>query len=186
MKLFLLSLSLILYVFASCSSPNVSKPYPEHRGVDPELEAYVNQFKNLSDQAGVVFNRQVTVGFKKINKDRTVGMCTFGFGWREIDIDRDYWHNLKSNSVRMALIYHELTHCYCTRLHDYAANRLYPTAKEDRVQERLEWIQNGKVDGRFDDGCPTSIMYPIVIEKECFLSHYNHYVIEMFDRCIPY
>jgi hypothetical protein len=78
------------------------------------------------------------------------------------------------------MIWHELTHCYCDRSHDYGENKPYGN---DGVKARKDPT---KRDGFYLDNCPKSIMFPEILNDSCFNSHYNDYTKEMFDRCIPY
>lgn len=141
----------------------------------------------LSKQYNITFTRPVTIGFKKIKRGNAVGMCTYGGNWREIDIDIEYWLNNHSSAEKLALLYHELIHCYCTRGHDYGEGKDYPEGVQARIDRALRWLkEGGERPGYWDDGCPTSLMYPVVIEQDCMLRHYHEYIKEMFDRCIPW
>lgn len=118
--------------------------------------------------------------------DNAVGLCTYGPDWHEIDIDSDFW-NRHDSSERLALIFHELTHCYCNRDHDWGSGIMYLDTEKERIAEAEEWqITGGLKPGRFDDGCPYSLMYPIVVDSDCLLGHYSEYISEMFNRCRPY
>lgn len=187
MKALLIGFIAIFVSTASCSCSGIPvKPWPEHVGVDFRLRKLVKEFKWLSAQRGITFTDTVTIGFKKIKAQDVVGICTYAPGWREIDIDIDYWNN-SNDSKRMALVFHELTHCYCTRAHDYAEGELYPDTLTERIARALQWkIEGGPRPGYFDDGCPTSLMYPVVVDTDCFRSHYQEYVDEMLNRCDPW
>lgn len=176
-----------LFFITSCSTffPGV-KFRPEYQGVDPRVQGLVDEYIWLSKQNHIAFGKTVTVGFKKINRGNVIGVCTYGDDFREIDLDIDFWENTEPFE-RMALAYHELTHCYCTRDHDWAEGKEYPETEAKRIAEALEWRKKGgERPGRFEDGCPTSLMYPVIVEKDCVMSHYQHYVDEMFERCDPY
>lgn len=152
------------------------------------VQHYVDEFKNLAAINNVAFKNSVTIGFKKLNANNegTVGLCTYGYGWREIDIDETYW-SFTNEADRIALIFHELSHCYCTRDHDWAEGQKYPETKEARTKEFNKYENSGVLrPGRMADDCPSSLMYPVVVNNQCLKEHYDHYVIEMFDRCRPY
>lgn len=162
----------------TCSTAPIKK-HPEYKGIDPRFESLVKEYKEIAKIQKITFKNEVTIGFKKINEDDIVGLCNYGEDWREIDIDLLYWENT-TNTTHLALLFHELTHCYCDRGHDYGKKKEYPTPKEIRENER-EQIRN--LPGYYEDGCPLSLMHPIVVEDECVTRHYDDYIHEMFDRC---
>lgn len=185
----------IVFMVLSCAHSRISpkstiKPAPEHTSeiTDPELIALVGEYKRLSAQYNVVFNKTVTIGFKDIDQGSVVGQCTYGRGFREIDLDKKFWDRASWKN-KITVVFHEMTHCNCTRVeHDYGPEKLYP---DTTLNEILD-IVNYKVpfykaeEGFFDDGCPLSIMYPYVLYEGCLDLHYAQYVKEMFDRCQPY
>lgn len=146
-----------------------SRLTPEYKDIDFEIAPYVNEYMDLAKTMGIEFKNKVTIGFKDINKGAIIGECHFGLALREIDIDKTWWKYATPTS-RFTLIFHELAHCYCGRIHDYGPGKEYVD----------EW------EGRLEDGCPQSIMYPKIISDECMESHYEDYIIEAFDRCKPY
>lgn len=170
----------------SCSTVwSDSKNRPEYQGVDEKIQPLVKEYLWLSDQNHIVFYNTVTIGFKKL-KFPIIGMCNYGGNFREIDIDPDFWAEAKA-SDRLALVFHELTHCYCNRSHDWGKGEKYPDTELARIAQAKNWVQNGgKRPGRYEDGCPTSLMYPVVLDTDCTLEHYQDYVKEMFNRCEPW
>lgn len=174
-----------LLALAACSGLKI-KLTPEHKGVDPRVQKYVDEYMLLSMQNNIQFYNKVTIGFKKIKDGNVIGICTYGGFFREIDIDIDYWNN-STKVEQMALIFHELTHCYCGRSHDYGENLEYPETEMARIARALQWkIEGGPRPGYWDDGCPFSLMYPVVVDDNCLLAHYAEYTAEMFDRCEPW
>jgi hypothetical protein len=169
----------------SCAALKV-KTRPAYKDVDPRAQSYVNEYMDLSKQNHLEFKHKVTLGFKHIKQGDTIGLCTWGGYFREIDLDIDYWNNA-SKIGRLALVYHELTHCYCGREHDYGKGKKYPEKAVERARAAIDWfLTGGPKPGYWDDGCPTSIMHPVIVEDNCMKTHYNEYVTEMFDRCKPY
>lgn len=166
--------------------PIPTKIGPEYQGVDSRLQPLANEFTWLSKQNNIEFHSFVTMGLKKIDAGNVVGICTYGADFREIDIDIDFWNNAVPTE-RLAVVFHEMTHCYCGRPHDWGTGTKYPETEKDRIKEALDWAANGGPrPGRYDDGCPTSLMYPIVVGADCVLLHYDEYTKEMFNRCEPY
>jgi hypothetical protein len=146
----------------------------------------LEEFMWLSKQNNITFSRQVSMGFKKIKRGNVIGVCTYGGNWREIDVDIDFWLN-NPPSARWALVFHELAHCYCTSGHDYGEDKEYPESLAERIAQALDWREKGgERPGYWDDGCPVSILYPKLVDSDCFLMHYQEYVKEMFDRCNPW
>ena len=173
---------LINFGCESCSFIKI-KPHPEYKGVDPRVQPIVNEFKELAKIQGITFNDEVTIGFKRINSGDTIGICTQGLGFHEIDIDEDWW-NMSTKISHMSLLYHELSHCYCEREHDWGTGTAYPEIAKERFEEVIDSLRKGETPpGRYEDGCPLSILYPIVLDNQCFIGHYSDYVIEMFNRC---
>lgn len=144
---------------------------PDYKGVDPEGQPYIDEFKDVAKKHGLTFKHQVTMGFTDIKFNFVVGICHYGMGFREIDVDRNYW-NICSPLEKKVLLFHELVHCYCTRLHDYGKN--------------LDYDENDYTKGYGKDGCPISIMAPNLPTQECIKKHYEWYMLEMWDRCNPY
>lgn len=186
MKSFIYAILGLALFTSSCSTFYPEQKFsPIYQGVDARAQYLVDQWMELSKQRGLVFNTKITVGFKKISGS-AIGICTYGSGWREIDLDIDFWNN-SGSTQRLAVVFHELTHCYCTRKHDYDNGTLYPETETARIAQARAWVINGgERPGRFEDGCPTSIMYPIVLDKDCAWQHYAYYVDEMFNRCEPF
>lgn len=165
------------------------KNKPEYVGTDPnpDLQIILKEFKSLSIQYNIKFTKEVTVGFSDIKGKSVVGTCTYGSKFREIDIDKKYWNSIPWN-YKMALVYHELAHCYCYRDHDYGKGKLYPSTFMIELMDILDKYRppTGLRDGMMSDNCPMSLMYPYVVGSYCFSRHYSHYVEEMFERCEPY
>lgn len=150
------------------------------------MRGIVDEFMWLSAQNNLEFHHSVTIGFKDINDGAVVGLCTYGGYFREIDIDRTYW-NHSTNGTKIALLYHELTHCYCNRGHDYGKDLKYPESEAARIARAIQWkLEGGERPGYWDDGCPISLMYPVVVDNQCFRQHYAEYTKEIFDRCRPF
>ena len=174
-------LNLLLLSTIACSTINIldgRRIFPKHNGVDPFVAPMADEWLNLAKQHGLKFKHNVAIGFENIDRGNAIGVTEYGLGFREIGLDPIYWQ-YSSTVSRMELMYHELSHAYCNREHDYAKDKPY---KEQNVFENRYQHK----DGFFSDDCPTSIMYPTTIDDICFLSHYSQYVEEMFDRCEPY
>ncbi len=152
------------------------KKAPEFVGVASEVVPYVNEWLSLAKEKGLVFHHEITVGFKDIKEDKVIGQCNYGSYFREIDLNKAYWNKL-SKMTKMILLFHELSHCYCNRRHDFNDGEKYDES-EDRKYSREE--------GFFSDGCPISIMHPFIMEDDCAMSHYSEYVQEMLQRCKEY
>lgn len=171
---------LFLGTFVSCTMimNNNIKITPEYPGVDPKVALYVDEWLSLAKERGLLFDNVVTVGFKDINRGDVIGMCNYGMGFREVDLDNKFWRESTEISKR-ALVDHELTHCYCYRGHDFGNGQEYEDAERDIKDP-------SKKDGFFIDRCPTSLMFPYIVEDRCFLAHYPDYINEVFNRCKRY
>lgn len=182
---------------SNCVQPplkGVPKRAPEHTMEinDPEIKTITNEFLRLSKRNNIVFENQVSIGFRDLKKykERVIGLATYGGEWREIDLDREYWEKA-TWLTKIALLYHELTHAYCTRRHDWAKDKKYRDPDMQAVIDlfnpempplSLLWPPPGF----YDDGCPLSLMHPTIIDDECTQKHYSEYVKEMFQRCDPF
>ena len=176
---------LVNFSCQSCSSIGI-KPFPEYKGVDPRAESIVKEYKELARIQGIVFKNEVTVGFKTINRGTVIGICTRAPFWHEVDLDLDFWNSATQTS-RLALVLHELSHCYCERGHDWGNAHDYPETSSERLKEILDSLAEGKVPpGRYDDNCPQSLMFPEILTDGCVKAHYGDYSKEIFDRCEPY
>lgn len=162
-----------------------AKKFPAYRGVDKRAQKLVDEYKWLAKQEHITFKKQVTVGFTSIKLQDAIGVCTWSI-FREIDIDDYYW-SYASQTSKMSLLFHELTHCYCHRDHDYGKGTHYKDDRLGRLTEAVKAFATGEVQpGFMEDGCPKSIMYPVVLEDECMQKHYAEYTKEMFNRCEPW
>lgn len=188
---------LLLFIFlaflCSCAQPkpkdDVKKePQFSTEITDPELKVISEEFFHISRHKDLVFSKKVSMGFSDIERGSVIGTCTFGNGFREIDLDKEFWARA-SWASKVALVYHEMTHCYCERGHDFDEGVLYP---DNSIKFFLDRILNGapftplRPEGYLEDGCPKSIMYPIIVDPFCFERHYKYYVQEMFNRCDPW
>lgn len=183
---FFITFCLIVSLAACCTNLLNRKISPEYQDVNVLTRKLVDEYLELAKARNINFTHKVTVGFKKFAEPDVVGLCTFGNTFREIDVDPGFWLS-HGASAHVALIFHELTHCYCERTHDYGKDKEYPEANSRRLELALEWAEKGgERPGYWDDGCPISLMYPIVVDDDCIAAHYKQYVDEMFDRCKPY
>jgi len=141
---------------------------------------------------GIVFNRDVTMGFANTQSDASggvIGICTYGHRWREIDIDEKFFKS-RGYLQTKALIFHELTHCYCNRNHTYGSKTRiqYPDGIFEKIIEKLRTeIDETEIPETerpyFEDGCARTLMHPVVVSSTCMFNHYDHYVDEMFNNC---
>lgn len=187
--------SRIIYIFAIvlAATPLSTEKYPkgkiepEHKGVDKEIQSIVNDYKRLASLRGIHFKKEITIGFKEIESDSIVGLCHYGNNFREIDLDKTYWKR-SSEDTKITLLFHELTHCYCYRDHDWKEGEIYISPQIMELVGKIftKPFRKKPEPGFYDDDCPLSIMYPSVVSDECVLDHSTEYIKEMFDRCEPY
>lgn len=86
----------------------------------------------------------------EILPDKVVGLCNHITNTVYID---KYYFEFISYERRLILMYHELGHCVLKRSH-----------KETK----------------FEDGCPTSLMYPEVLNDTCVKKYLDYYLLEIF------
>lgn len=163
------------------NSITISNPYL--KSTDPTLKTMVNEYLSLAKERGLIFNKNINVGFLDIKQDRSkgydiVGECIYGGSYREVVLDSVDWSYL-SKMNHLILIFHELTHCYCTRNHDFGKGTLYKDVRKNKRTDKEK-------DGFYSDKCPLSVMYPDVLDDDCAHRHYGDYIQEMFNRCNPW
>jgi hypothetical protein len=152
-----------------------------------EVKSIVDSYAYLSTYNHISFKHTVNIKFVFMKSKNTVGLCLYNKN-RTIEIDKEYWDE-SSIIEKMILLYHELTHCYCDRGHDFGKDKQYP---DDSIKSFINSLLNINQlslvshEGYFDDSCAFSIMHPILINKKCFEVHYLYYIKEMFEKCDPY
>ena len=177
-------------MFNSCSSPSI-KYHPDYKGINIELLPYEIEYQLLASKHGIKFYTDITIGFtslRKDEKDLIIGQCNYGDDWREVDIDKNFWEK-SSFLTKRALIFHELNHCHCERGHTYGKNadKSYPDSTFEKFIFTLTPIPKDKSERAYlDDGCPSSIMRPVIVDDSCMLHHFEYYIDEMFNHCIPF
>jgi hypothetical protein len=180
----LINWALVGIFLLTLSAFSSSRIVAKYKGIDGEFANFNNEYRYLAKTHGILLDNQINIGFSEIDQKRfnlktgrVIGMCIYGATFREIEIDKEYWDNA-SETTRMVLIYHELTHCACGRDHDYN-RKPYGDGTENKRDPK-------NINGYFKDGCPRSVMFPFILEDSCTLSHYDQYIDEMFDRCEAY
>lgn len=185
--IFILFLVSLIVGNGSCSSRGKfdRRVLPKHDGVAEAAQKYVDEWIELSKQNNIAFRNKATLGFTKITEEKVIGICYYGLTFREIEIDRDYFV-ASQEIVKKALIFHELTHCYCTRGHTHSKGIVYPdnilSVIINSAQKIAPWCIK-KQEGYFDDYCAKSIMHPTIQSQLCLERHWDHYIKEMFDDC---
>lgn len=144
---------------------------------------YYEEYTRLAMKRKIVFNHDVTIGFKEINEGSTIGICTLSEKWHEIDLDTVFWKK-HSEIERKFLTFHELTHCFCNRDHDFGNGQMYTPL--GWFATLIPFRKDYKSTGYFKDGCPMSIMAPVIATEDCLESYYEYYIDEMFNRCKPW
>lgn len=171
----------ILLLLSSCG-------YHRFSEVDNQLKPYVDEYIELSKPLKFDSKMRLVVlsaGFSEDMLDNVVGVCkSYPDHSREIEIDAIYW-SLQSERSKKNLMFHELTHCLCNRGHDHKYGPYRPVEQEYRGADQswsyLEYEENGY----FIDGCPNSLMHPIMVSPMCLSKYWDHYISEMFENCNP-
>jgi hypothetical protein len=93
-----------------------------------------------------------------------------------ITINRKWW-NAEAGpyySRKFArVIWHELGHCVLGRDHTYSYDQSW-------YVKLLEWINLTEQKGFLKDGCPISLMHPIIVDDYCAEKHYLYYLQELY------
>lgn len=97
------------------------------RNIDPELKPFVDSYISLIESqcpGKFKYNHQFNVRFGKLEYP-VIGLCFSPFDTRNITIDPNNWQS-ESDSGKLALMYHELSHCILDKNHvDNKKNYLY-------------------------------------------------------------
>lgn len=130
--------------------------------VDPSLRPTVNQFLQDSQAHGVYVDASHLrayldpgLVYAASGKLETVGLCDMASG--VVTISPDYW-GIADQAQRENLVYHELGHCLLNRLHTQALG---------------------------DDGLPSSIMYPDLLDPTDYQTRRTALVDELFADRVP-
>lgn len=107
---------IISFLFLSaCAKFQILHDPRSVHGVDPEIAPYVELYLR---HKGAPLSYNISAGFVKSLPDDTAGLCTrWSEGWRQIEIDKEYWGYISENE-RRSLISHEMGHCDLNRDHD--------------------------------------------------------------------
>ena len=129
---------------------------------DGALTSYVESFfnemdidKEVMDEYKISF-RSLDAFNDKDEPDRIViGIC---YEYKKtMYIHPEFWYgSSESERRKTGLVYHELAHCVCSSNH---------------------------VKDKFDDGCPTSLMYPTLPNNMCLRRHWNSYMTKLKKGC---
>lgn len=177
---------IIIFIFALLVAKTNKEPETPYQEPPPtELYLYQQEYVDLAALRSVFFTQSVRMKFGDPRKfpKKVVGLCYLGDD-RLIKIKPTYWDKA-SMTTKKVLVFHELTHCLCTRTHDFEDGRQYSNPVVERVFKDLNFFQK-TLPGYMADGCPLSIMHPTVLDDDCMIRHEKEYLDEMFSRCDPY
>ena len=109
----------------ACGQPGFQTAPSDPRtitGVDPAFAPYVNEYISYKGRG---LDYDIPIQFSPDLGGNTVGICTrWSNGYRQIQIDKDYWDNWLDEGERREVIAHELGHCDLNRdhtVHQYPA-----------------------------------------------------------------
>lgn len=142
----------------------------------PDVKEFVEDYKKL--MKGILDEKvvdSVKITMTDLPKPK-VGLCWPGQDPKKIQLDIRGWESY-DHIKKEVLIFHELGHCTCGLDHNHFTGNY---RKETGVPEKKEDRLNS---GFLEDGCPTSIMHPILISRECYARHRDHYRYELHLRC---
>jgi hypothetical protein len=141
-----------------------------------EIKEFVEDYKKL--MKGIVDEKAIDSVKITITdlEHPIVGLCWYNENPRRIQLDAKSWKSY-DYAKKEALILHELGHCVCNLGHVHFMG-IYDT--KSKAPERSEDRLNS---GFLEDGCPTSLMHPIVLNSECYTKHRAHYRYELHLRC---
>jgi hypothetical protein len=178
----------IVFISSCCTTKDnvLEKKYPDNTAILP----FVKEYKELAKKHKIEFKKRVKIRFKDIDRGLYIGFCRYDERRREVYIDIEFWDR-SSEELRRALVFHELTHCYCGRTHDWGKNKNYPNLLLERISNNMRKVDIVPLvpifpEGYYEDMCPFSLMDPTLVDNYCLNKYKTVYYEEMFDRCEPY
>lgn len=177
------TLIFLLVFFFSFSAPSAVQFFPK---IEPKFQYEVIEF--INDSQGKVTVKIVNpLSMKEASlawsdpksDERTIGLCWWlPLGPNRVEIDKLFWEYGSSVSKK-ALIYHELGHCVCNRDH-------VPPNSAKWLTDFLDSLQIRHVRAvELPDGCPKSLMNPVMPDDACLQRHWGLYKDELFKTCVP-
>jgi hypothetical protein len=169
---------LLFIGLANCAT--VRSTHEDYPFAEPSVIKYVDSF--VKDSKGSVHKRDLymtTIGFDDLSSLSAVGVCYPNPFGSEIYIDKDWWENNTDYLEREQLIYHEIGHCTLLKMHTKPTDAEGFFGWLERLTFRLGIKERSDM---LSDGCPTSYMYPYLLEKSCINNHYDYYIDELFGR----
>jgi hypothetical protein len=151
---------------------------------------YLNEYLELSKRNHLDITRKITMDFGPFNQKRVIGTCYSGeiddnaqqTSYREIQIDPIFFKATDKLSKKF-LLFHELSHCLCNRDHTYFHGKKYTSPELKSILKLLRSGQDIDSDGYYGDGCPVSIMAPVLPYYYCLNKYQDLYEREMFEDC---
>lgn len=160
-------------VAGACSLPRLK---PSGTGVWKEFEPYLKEYTEIAKHKGIdLSDKSKKLVVTKANKlmDNSAAVCHMTPLGNEVEVSEIIWSRI-SEIERKQLAFHELVHCLCDRMHTYQGGE-YP--------DKAPAFGFGA--GYMDDGCPSSMMHPTMIDRDCAVRHWNEYIDEMMVGCEP-
>jgi len=117
----------------------------------------------------------------------SIGTCNFPFLGKAgaIRIDPKFWGQA-TDWQKKGLMWHELGHCACTLGHTVELSELEAGNWFLRLLER--WgLRTKRQDHLYlADGCPKSLMFPLIPSDSCLQKHWDLYETEIAQQCRPF
>lgn len=174
-------LLIISLIFLGCEHPKEPEMPPQPLPPNALLMPIVKEYQTLGRAHGVKFTHATFIGFDHIKEKNVIGWCKYAEDSRTILIDANFYLRAPPD-IRRTLIFHELTHCLCSRDHDYDKGQKYFPAIIEQILLKSYKFYDIRP-GYYPDECPLSIMHPIIVENRCVQKHKAEYDEEMFHRC---
>lgn len=162
---------LLLLVGLACAKKEVITPTNYVYQIDPKLEPYVKSFSTEANKRNINFSLENLI--MKFDKE-SIEICGHyvknASGQREIVINPTCWDSAPEQN-REALAFHELGHCFLSRLH---RDDLLPNGAPAS-------IMNTQNNGPYEP-----CIYPIDGDNTCNkTARRNYYIEELFNKNVP-
>lgn len=147
---------------------------------DRFVKEFIEDSDGLFDQA--YFDQHVQITFhdniaKEIDHKNAIAVCYQQLVFPlKIQIEKEWWYRT-GDYEHWSVVYHEAGHCVCHLDHtsDTDSEWFFDLLAHHGVRAiHAPWMA---------DGCPKSLMYPIVVGQDCVIRHEDEYVKELFAKC---
>lgn len=147
--------SALLFLSACGGAELTINPPKIDKSASQEYSSFLAQAKKHHRQLNLSNLTLTFTDYDLTDKPRVVGICTSGYGYKDIVLETRFWEDAGPIS-REALVWHELGHCVLGLKHNDTLDK--------------------------ETGCPISIMNSMLPPIPCLEDLHEHYSKELFQE----